>query len=96
MNEENKIIEETNVDELKKDVQDVMEKLRTQAMLLGGQSMAFMIAKMIDTELSKPGKRTMNDMKRIIKEVRKFCQTAIDHKVEEPKFGEDVENGEEA
>ena len=36
----------------------------------------------------------MNDMKRIIKQVRQFCQTAIDHPVEQSKFEED-ENGEE-
>lgn len=96
MDEENKVTEENNVDELKKDVQDVMEKIRTQSMLLGGRSMALVIARMIDSELNKPGKRTMNDMKRIVNGVRKFCQVAIDHPVETPKFGEDVENGEEA
>jgi len=91
MNEENNV----NVEELKNDVQEVMEKLRTQSMLLGGRSMALMIARMIDQDMNKPGKRTMNDMKRIIKEVRKFCQIAIDHEVEVPKFGEDSD-GEEA
>lgn len=84
MDEENKM----NVDELKNDVQEVMEKLRTQAMLLGGQSMALMIARMIDGDMNKPGKRTHNDLKRIIKEVRQFCQVAIDHKVETPTFEE--------
>ena len=84
MDEENKV----NVDELKNDVQEVMEKLRTQAMLLGGQSMALMIARMIDGDMNKPGKRTHNDLKRIIKEVRQFCQVAIDHKVETPTFEE--------
>lgn len=77
-----------NVDELKNDVQEVMEKLRTQSMLLGGRSMALMIAKMIDQDMTKPGKRTHNDLKRIIKEVRQFCQVAIDHEVETPTFGE--------
>ena len=77
-----------NVDELKNDVQEVMEKLRTQSMLLGGRSMALMIARMIDQDMTKPGKRSYNDLKRIIKEVRQFCQVAIDHEVETPTFGE--------
>lgn len=84
MDKENNI----NVDELKNDVQEVMEKLRTQSMLLGGRSMALMIARMIDKEMNKTGKRTHNDLKRIIKEVRQFCQVAIDHEVEAPTFGE--------
>lgn len=85
MDKENSV----NVDELKNDVQEVMEKLRTQSMLLGGRSMALMIARMIDKEMNKTGKRTHNDLKRIIKEVRQFCQVAIDHEVETPTFGED-------
>ena len=35
----------------------------------------------------------MADMKRLVKKVRDFCQKAIDHPVEEPKFTE--ENKEE-
>ena len=89
MDGENKM----NVDELKNDVQEVMDKLRIQSMLLGGRSMALVIARMIDQDMNKPGKRTMNDMKRIIKEVRKFCQIAIDHDVETPTF-EEVTNEE--
>lgn len=91
MSEENKV-----TDELKQDVQEVMEKLRTQSMLLGGRAMAINIAQMIDMGLNKPGKRTMNDMRRIVKSIRDFCQIAIDHPVEIPKFGEDEDNGEEA
>lgn len=86
--------EEIATDELKEKVQDVVEKIRTQALLLGARSMTLTIANMIDTAMNAPGKRTMADMKRIIKKVRDFCQKAIDHPVEEPKFGE--ENKEEA
>ena len=43
--------------------------------------------------MNAPGKRTMADMKRIVKKVRDFCQKAIDHHVEEPKF--DTNNEEE-
>ena len=80
--------EEKNIstDELKDTVKEMMEKLRTQSMLIGARSMTVVIANMIDAEMNKPGKRTMNDMKRIIKQVRQFCQTAIDHPVEIPSF----------
>lgn len=85
--------EEAGTDELKEKVQDVVEKIRTQARLLGARSMTLTIANMIDTAMNAPGKRTMADMKRIVKKVRDFCQKAIDHPVEEPKFTE--ENKEE-
>lgn len=80
-------------DELKEKVSDVVEKIRTQAMLVGARAMCGTIANMIDTAMNAPGKRTMADMKRIVKKVRDFCQKAIDHPVEEPKF--DTNNEEE-
>lgn len=80
-------------DELKEKVSDVVEKIRTQAMLVGARAMCRTIANMIDTAMNAPGKRTMADMKRIVKKVRDFCQKAIDHPVEEPKF--DTNNEEE-
>lgn len=76
-------------DKIESKVKDVVEKLRTQSMLLGARAMTVTIANMIDAEMNKPGKRTMADMKRIVKKVREFCQKAIDHPVEKPKFGEE-------
>lgn len=82
-------------DEFKKKVGDVVEKIRTQALLLGARSMCVTIANMIDGDINKPGKRSMADMRRIVKKVRDFCQTAINHTVEEPKFGDEEENANE-
>lgn len=75
--------------ELKDKVQDVVEKIRTQALLTGARAMTVTIANMIDGAMNAPGKRTMADMKRLVKKVRDFCQKAIDHPVEEPKFESD-------
>ena len=76
-------------DKIEAKVKDVVEKLRTQSMLLGARAMTLTIANMIDAEINKPGKRTMADMKRIVNKVRKFCQKAIDHPVETPKLGDE-------
>lgn len=76
-------------DKIEAKVKDIVEKLRTQNMLLGARAMTLTIANMIDAEMNKPGKRTMADMKRIVKKVREFCQKAIDHPVETPKFGDE-------
>lgn len=89
MDEDNKNVEQVEIDEIKKLANDVIEQTRNHAMLLGGRSMAVVIANMIDEAMRQPGKRTMNDMRRIVKKVRDFCQVAIDHPVEAPKFGED-------
>ena len=85
----------TQDNELKEKLSDAVEKLRTQAMLLGARAMTVTIANMIDGDMNKPGKRTMADMRRLVKKVRDFCQKAIDHPVEQPKFGDEEENNDE-
>ena len=87
--------DDTQDNELKEKLSDAVEKLRTQAMLLGARAMTVTIANMIDGDMNKPGKRTMADMRRLVKKVRDFCQKAIDHPVEQPKFGEEEENNDE-
>lgn len=86
---------DTQDNELKEKLSDAVEKLRTQAMLLGARAMTVTIANMIDGDMNKPGKRTMADMRRLVKKVRDFCQKAIDHPVEQPKFGDEEENNDE-
>ena len=77
--------------EFKTKVENVVEKIRTQALLLGARSMCVTIANMIDGDINKPGKRSMADMRRIVKKVRDFCQTAINHTVETPSFDDEEE-----
>ena len=83
-------LEEVTTDELKNKISETLEKIRTQALLTDARAMTVTIANMIDTAMNAPGKRTMADMKRLVKKVRDFCQKAIDHPVEEPKFTEEV------
>ena len=87
--------DDTQDNELKEKLSDAVEKLRTQAMLLGARAMTVTIANMIDGDMNKPGKRTMADMRRLVKKVRDFCQKAIDHPVEQPKFGDEEEKTDE-
>ena len=77
--------------EFKTKVGNVVEKIRTQALLLGARSMCVTIANMIDGDINKPGKRSMADMRRIVKKVRDFCQTAINHTVETPSVDDEEE-----
>ena len=86
---------DTQDNELKEKLSDAVEKLRTQSMLLGARAMTVTIANMIDADINKPGKRTMADMRRLVKKVRDFCQKAIDREVEQPKFGDEEESNDE-
>lgn len=87
MDEDNKIVSEEkdagvmSTIELKDAVNDVLEKVRTQALLLGGQSMCSVILQKIITFEHKQGKTTMNDYKRLVKDIKGFCAKGISRKV---------------
>lgn len=93
--DEEKVVTEEKVDsELKDKLTKEVEKLRNQAIVLGGKTMATVIYNMIQKFHLMPGKRTLNDYRRLIKEIEKFCKTAVDHEVEAPKFGDEDETNE--
>ena len=89
MNDNNKIVEmnpEVEIptmdkDELTKAVETTMEQIRTQSMLLGAQAMCSVVLQKITVAMKKPGKRSMNDYKRLVKEITDFCETGLSSKV---------------
>ena len=68
-------------EELEAAVKEQMEKLRTQSMLLGFQVACHSVLQKIADTMQKPGKTSMNDYKRLIKEIHEFCSTGISKKV---------------
>lgn len=68
-------------DALKDAIDAQLKKIQRQNMLLGAQTMCTVILEKIVTAMNKPGKRTMNDYKRVIKDIEQFCRTGISRKV---------------
>ena len=82
MNEENTIIEnEVEQDELTKAVEETLERVRTQSMLLGGQAICSVILQKIVTAKAQPGKRSLRDYERLVKDIEQFCTTGLSRKV---------------
>lgn len=92
MTEENKVLEEMDQDiqdeeasemedPLRKAVEEQMTKLRTQSMLMGAQTACTVILQKMEKWYSQPGKRTLNDHKRLFKDIKTFCETGISRKV---------------
>lgn len=88
MDERNEIIETEEVttetmteDDLTKAVEETLEKVRTQAMLLGGQAILSVILQKIVTAKSQPGKRSLRDYERLIKDIENFCSVGLSRKV---------------
>ena len=84
MTEENKMLNEDLNDEqdpLKEAIEKKFKEFQTQSMLIGAQSMCHVILQKIAEFENQPGKRTLNDHRRLIKDVKKFCEVGLSRKV---------------
>ena len=86
MDEENKMIEDQEEpkmdgDALKEAIEAQFEKIRRQSMLLGAQVMCHTILDKITVFERKPGSKSNNDHKRLIKEIKQFCEVGVSRKV---------------
>lgn len=68
-------------DKLKETFNAQFKKLQRQSMLLGAQTILEVVRNKIRMLEVKPGKRTMNDYKRFIKDLKNFCDTGLSRKV---------------
>ena len=93
--EENKTIEQqeevVQKDDLKAAIEKTMDNIRTQSMLLGAQTMCRTILSKIYMFESSHGKKSANDYKRCIKDLKKFCETGLSHKVNADGTTEPIE-----
>ena len=83
--------EDNTEDKLREVFNAQFKKLQTQSMLLGAQTMCKVVLDKIVVAESKPGKRTMNDYKRLIKDIKNFCTTGLSRKVNADGETEPVE-----
>lgn len=73
--------EDDITDPLRDAIEAQMKKIQRQSMLIGAQTFCRIVLEKIATAESKPGKRTMNDYKRLIKDLKNFCETGLSRKV---------------
>ena len=84
----NSVDEEINVekqestdDPLKDAINEQLKKIQRQNLLIGAQTVCTVIINKVTAAMNQPGKRTMNDYKRLIKDVESFCRTGLSRKV---------------
>lgn len=70
-------------EELKEAMNEQFTKIQNQAMVLGIRVASKMVLDKIAVAMSKPGKRSLNDYKRLIKEIEDFCNVAMTQKSKE-------------
>ena len=84
----NEVVEEVNStedsvtdDALKDAIEVQLRKIQRQNILIGTQTVCAVILEKIMKVMNQPGKRTMNDYKRVIKDIENFCRTGISRKI---------------
>ncbi len=85
---------ETN-DELKDAIEETLSKIRRQSMLLGFQVACQSVLDKITVFERKPGSKSNNDHKRLIKEIKQFVETGLSRKVNADGETEPIEKSEE-
>lgn len=78
-------------DELKEAIEAQLSKIRRQSMLLGSQVILKTVLDKIVVAMNKPGKRTLNDYRRLVKDLESFCKTGLSRKVNADGETESVE-----
>ena len=84
MTEENKTFKEEfedKKDALQEAIEEKFKQIQRQNLLLGAQVSSQVILDKIAMWEQQPGKRTLNDHKRLIKDIKKFCETSVSKKV---------------
>lgn len=90
MEEEIKTIEEQENEkpilddkELKDAIEEELSKIRTQSMILGFRVSCKTVLDKITAFERSPGNKSNNDHKRLIKDIKKFCETGLSRKMNE-------------
>ena len=68
-------------DPLKEAIEEQLKKIQRQNLLLGAQTICHTVLEKIRKAEMQPGKRTMNDYRRLVKDLKKFCETGLSRKV---------------
>lgn len=75
--------EEETKDLFKEAVETQLKKIRNQSMIIGLQTALQVILEKILVVKAKPGKTTLRDYERLIKDIEQFCQTGLSRKIDE-------------
>lgn len=90
--------EEMSGDEFQTALEDAMnkqfEKVRMAGMLAGAKGICGVVLQFIDKFNTAPGKRTHNDYKRLVKEIRELCSVSLGKTIDK-ETGEIVDVEEE-
>lgn len=70
-------------EEFKEAVQAQMRRIHNQGMVIGFQTSCHTILDRIYAFERKPGSKSANDYKRLIKDIKKFCETGVSRKMNE-------------
>ena len=73
--------QETGTDPLKAAIESQLRKVQRQNLLLGAQTILHTVLEKIVKAENQPGKRTMNDYRRLIKDLKHFCEVGLSRKV---------------
>ena len=94
-NEEQLNATEDSEEIIKSALEEQLKKVSRQNFLIGAQTICYTVLEKITAAMNQPGKRSMNDYKRLIKDIESFCRTGLSRKVNTDGETEPMENNSE-
>ena len=77
LNEQDATVEADTKDEMRESIEKVLQDVRTNGMILGAQAICQNVVDKIYKFESSYGKKSTNDYKRCLKDIKQFCYTAM-------------------
>ena len=81
VDEESNSRETSTNDRFEEAIRNQLKKIQTQNLLLGAQTICHVILDKIYAFESSNGKKSTNDYKRCLKDLKRFCETGVSRKV---------------
>ena len=87
-NEQFENAEQLNMDDefqtaLEETMKKQFEKVRMAGLLAGAKGICGVVVQYINQFNNSPGKRTLNDYRRLVKKINEFCSVSLNKKVDE-------------
>ena len=79
-------------DALKEAIEANFQNFQRQSMLLGAQTILRVVLEKIVAVENKPGKTSMNDYKRLVKDLKNFCATGLSRDINDDVATESTDN----
>jgi len=85
-------MEQKDIDKITEVAEEKFKKIQRQGIYIGAQTFATVILEKIVETKKKPGRITLNDYRRLVDEIERFCKVGVSRKINADGEVETIQN----